>query len=165
MGESRKGGPKGLRLEVGARRAPELLVFPMFNNPNPISFVDWIWSQGNYHMNMPKLRSKSKYESKYKLVVLPRAALHQQQQCQGSKLSSHFLAPTKVFAPENCCEVFLQRTEKQKAADILSKAVLIFGPSTERNRNREHCAVRSVLFTLWSKHKSDRRVPLTIVIQ
>ena len=32
---------------------------------------------------------------------------------------------------------------------ILSKAVLIFGPCTVRNRNREHCAVRSVLLTLW----------------
>ena len=30
---------------------------------------------------------------------------------------------------------------------ILSKAVLIFGPLTDRNRNHEHCAVRSVLST------------------
>ena len=48
--------------------------------------------------------------------------------------------------------------EVQKAADmaILSNAVLIFGPCTVRNRNREHYAVRSVLLTLWSKHRSDR---------
>ena len=30
------------------------------------------------------------------------------------------------------------------------------------NWNREHCAVRSVLSTLWSKHRSDSRVLLTI---
>ena len=45
---------------------------------------------------------------------------------------------------------------------ILSKAVLIFGPCTDRNRNREHCAVRSVLLILWSKHRSGSRVLLTI---
>ena len=38
---------------------------------------------------------------------------------------------------------------------ILSKAVLIFGPYTDRNRNHEHCAVGAVLLTLWSKHSSD----------
>ena len=45
---------------------------------------------------------------------------------------------------------------------ILSRAVLIFGLWTDRNRNRGHCAVRSVLLILWSKHRSDSRVLLTI---
>ena len=48
-------------------------------------------------------------------------------------------------------------SEMQKATDMysryicacLSKAVLIFGPCTDRNRNREHCAIRSMLLTLW----------------
>ena len=41
---------------------------------------------------------------------------------------------------------------------ILSKAVLIFGPCTYRKSNREHCAVRSVLLTMWSKHKSTNNL-------
>ena len=43
----------------------------------------------------------------------------------------------------------------QKAADradkicvILSQAVLIFGPCMNMDRNREHCVVSTVLFTL-----------------
>ena len=60
--------------------------------------------------------------------------------------------------------MMISNAEMQKAADmadicaILSKAVLIFRPCTDRNRNREHCAARSVLITLWSKHRSDSRV-------
>ena len=42
---------------------------------------------------------------------------------------------------------------------ILSKAVLICGPCTDRSRNREQaCAIK----TLWSKHRSDSRVLQTI---
>ena len=48
-------------------------------------------------------------------------------------------------------------TEMQKAADmaddisaIFSKAVLILNHAQIKKRNREHCAVRAVLLTLWS---------------
>ena len=58
-------------------------------------------------------------------------------------------------------------TEMQKAADVysicagLSKANFVV-QCTDRNRNREHCAVSSVLITLLSKHRSDSRVLLKI---
>ena len=48
-------------------------------------------------------------------------------------------------------------TEMQNAADMAYLSVLTFGPCTDRNTNSEHCAVRSVILTLWSKHRSDIR--------
>ena len=57
------------------------------------------------------------------------------------------------------------RYDRYIYAAILSKAVLIFGPRTDRNRNCEHYAVGSVLLTLWSKHRSDSRALLTTIYQ
>ena len=66
----------------------------------------------------------------------------------------------------NECETFNRDAKSDRygryICAILSKMVLIFGPCTDRNRNRERCAVRPVLLTLWSQHSSDSRVLLTI---
>ena len=77
---------------------------------------------------------------------------------QWSRMS--FVPQMKKSNKNHPCGSVLLSTDQTSTSDHVWMYVSMV--YLAKHRNREHCTVRSVLLTLWSKHRSDSIVLLTI---